>query len=256
MRSRSRSVAIGEQAPGLHHHQDRVVLVHPAEPAREWGARPGTRPEGDHRIGRQREAAVAARATVDGDAAGREPLLEAPARGLRVERAQPLREGHSPRRTPSGRRARRRRVPRMPTSSASPVAASTPTARVPGAHCHGTSKAQRSTAQARAAARALPARPPAAPEQRVLDREHAGDEAAGGPERLQDHRLVEALLARDGERPGHDDQARPTLKAATSPMDWTAEDQSDYLKQTFSTRSRRRMAFPICGGNTTRRCSS
>src|SRR5216683_27314 len=151
----------GEQARGLDHDQDRVVLVHEGEPARERRARPPA--QRDDRARRDREAAVAAGAPVDRHPSGLEPLLEAPARGLRVERAQPLGERHSLRSTPSGRRPSRRRVPRTPTSRASPVAASTPAARVPGAHCHGTSKAQRSTAQASPAASALPATPAAAP---------------------------------------------------------------------------------------------
>src|SRR5262249_22954174 len=51
------------------------------------------------------------------------------------------------------------------------------------------------------------AEPGARAEQRVLHGEHAGDEATGGAEGLQDHRLVEALVARDAERPGHHDEA-------------------------------------------------
>src|SRR5262245_4169252 len=151
----------GEQAGRLDHHQERVVLVDEGQLAGE--GRATSRAQPDQGVGADRQAPVAARAAVDGHAPALEPLLHAPAGGLRIERAEPFREGHSPRRTLSGRRPRSRRVPRSPTSSARPGAESTPASSAPGAHRAGRSKAQRITAQASAAASALPARPAAAP---------------------------------------------------------------------------------------------
>src|SRR6266849_1001272 len=150
-----------EEAGRLDHDEDRVVLVHEREAAREGHGAP--RGERDGVAGGQRETAVAGRLPIDLHAPRLEPLLEAPARGLRVERAQPLEQRHSLRSTPSGRRPSRRRVPRKPTSRASTVAVTTPPSSVPGAQRQGTSSAKRSTAQARTAASALPASPAAAP---------------------------------------------------------------------------------------------
>ena len=205
----------GEQARRLDHDEDRVVLVHEGEPARERRAPPPA--ERDHRVGSDLETPVPARAPVDGHAAGREPLLEAPARGLRVERAEPLGERHSLRSTPSGRRPSSRRVPRIPTSRARPVAASTPAEQGAGRplprHVEGPAQHRPGERGGERAARD----PGGGPEQRVLDREHAGDEAAGGAERFQDHRLVEALLAGDGERARHHDEARPDAEGGHQP---------------------------------------
>src|SRR5216683_689317 len=150
-----------EEAGRLDHDEDRVVLVHEREAAREGHGAP--RGERDGVAGGQRETPVAGRLPIDLHAPRLEPLLEAPARGLRVERAQPLEQRHSLRSTPSGRRPSRRRVPRKPTSRASTVAVTTPPSSVPGAQRQGTSSAKRSTAQARTAASALPASPAAAP---------------------------------------------------------------------------------------------
>src|SRR6202047_3681434 len=75
-----------EQARGLDHHQHRVVLVHQGEAARERRARPAA--QGDDRVRRDLQAAVAAGAPVDHHPSGLEPLLEAPAGGRRGKGAQ------------------------------------------------------------------------------------------------------------------------------------------------------------------------
>src|SRR6266540_4323175 len=142
-------------------HEQRVVFMDQAERRGKGGPRP---PAQGYCVGcTDRQPAIPLDRAVDGDAPCLEPLLEAAPRGLGEELAEPLEKGHSFLSTPSGRWPRSRRVPRNPTVMARRVATGTPVASTAGSQLQAMPKANRRTAQASAAASAVPHTPAAAP---------------------------------------------------------------------------------------------
>ncbi len=223
--SRSRSVAMVRRPARLVHHQQGLVLVDDTELGGQSRRPRRRRRGGPSAILSPRATAVRAVAchrAVDAHAAGGEPLLEAPPRGLGEQRAQAAPpacpRSLAPQARPAACWPRSRKVPRKPTASARRVAPATP-AREDGRAA--SARAPRSASVAPPTPARRPARCRPRPRRRrggrTPPRRPRATTPRVAPSALRITDVIEPLVPRDRESaPASTTMPASTLTAATS----------------------------------------